>query len=61
MSSILTFKIAAQKRAPKSTPLDFVVARFAREHDEHLSPMFGCYLCLHNEPRSKARELPAAA
>jgi hypothetical protein len=61
MSSILAFKIAAQKRAPKSTALDLVVARFAREHDEHLSPILGCYLCLHNEPRSEARELPAAA
>jgi hypothetical protein len=61
MTSILTFKPEATKKSPKPSALDLVVARFAREHDEHVAPIVGCYLCLHNEPRSQARELPVAA
>ena len=29
------------------SPLDIVVARHARSHDDHVSPIVGCYLCLH--------------
>jgi hypothetical protein len=61
MSSILTFKPAATKKAPKPSALDLTIARFAREHDDHVAPIVGCYMCLHNEPRSQSRELPAAA
>jgi hypothetical protein len=61
MSSILQFKIAAQRRVPVPTALDVVVARFAREHDAHVSPIVGCYMCLHNEPGRKSQEMRAAA
>ena len=61
MSSILTFKPAPAKKASKPSALEVVVARFASEHDDHVAPVVGCYLCLHNEPRSQSRELPAAA
>jgi hypothetical protein len=61
MSSILTFKPVSAKKSSKPSALDLVVARFAREHDDHVAPVVGCYLCLHNEPRTQARELPAAA
>jgi hypothetical protein len=65
MSSLFMFKRAvepaATKKAPKLSALELVVARFAREHDDHVAPIVGCYLCLHNEPRTQSRELPVAA
>lgn len=40
--------------------LDIAIARHARRHDSHVSPLVGCYLCLIGFPRS-VRELRAAA
>jgi len=39
--------------------LDRLTAAYARVHADHESPLVGCYLCLHNEPRR--REVLAAA
>jgi hypothetical protein len=58
--SIFTFRPTPAKKFARPSAFDLVVARFAREHDEHVAPIVGCYLCLHNEPRSP-RELLAAA
>jgi hypothetical protein len=46
---------------PKGTALDRVIAQFARSHVTHISPIVGCYQCLHNEPRVTSRALLAAA
>ena len=40
--------------------LERLVARYARVHESHVSPLVGCYRCLLNEPR-EARELRLAA
>ena len=47
----------------RPTALDRVIAYHARGHEMHVSPIVGCYQCLHNEPRvaSQGLELPAAA
>jgi hypothetical protein len=45
--------------------LDIVTARHAAAHRDgaHVSPIFGCYLCLHGVrvPAPEVRELEAAA
>jgi hypothetical protein len=40
--------------------LDIVIARYARNHGSHVSPLVGCYLCLTGVPHT-ARERRAAA
>ena len=45
----------------KPTALDRVIAYHDRGHGMHVSPIVGCYQCLHNEPRVAGLELPAAA
>ncbi len=40
--------------------LDIVIARHARNHGTHVSPLVGCYLCLIGFPHV-VRELRAAA
>lgn len=55
----------AIKKSTGSSPirlslLDIVIARHARNHDSHESPLVGCYLCLIGAPRN-VRELRAAA
>ncbi len=57
MSSIYAFR--PQPTTPSA--LDRVVARFARAHFLHISPIVGCYECLHNEPRVPRSRLLAAA
>ena len=44
----------------KLSLLDIVIARYARQHDRHVSPLVGCYMCLTGVPLS-ARGLRAAA
>lgn len=62
MSVITALRPRRSRRAPTSpSALDRVVARFARSHAVHVSPIVGCYLCLHNEPRTAVKALPAAA
>jgi hypothetical protein len=62
MPSITAYQSARSRFAlTKPTALDRVIARFARSHSMHVSPIVGCYQCLHNEPRVASRELPAAA
>jgi hypothetical protein len=40
--------------------LDIVIARHARAHDQHVSPLLGCYLCLMGTQRG-LRSMQAAA
>lgn len=40
--------------------LERLVARYAKVHDSHVSPLVGCYRCLLDEPRSP-RQLRLAA
>ena len=40
--------------------LDIAVARHARSHDDHTSPIVGCYPCLHGVARFE-RNIRAAA
>ena len=44
----------------KVSLLDIVIARYARQHGDHVSPLVGCYLCLTGVPHT-VRELRAAA
>jgi len=55
----------AARKSTRSNPtrlslLDIAIARHARNHDSHESPLVGCYLCLIGAPRN-VRELRAAA
>ena len=59
MSTITQFKLTRSVAESRSA-LDRLTAAYARVHDQHASPLVGCYLCLHNEPR-QPRELEAAA
>ncbi len=59
MPSIIPFRVA-RRAASQRSALDSLVAAYARVHDEHVSPLVGCYLCLHDEPRHH-RELARAA
>ena len=59
MSTVTQFK-------PSRTPatdvhaLERLTAAYAEVHFEHETPLVGCYLCLHGEPR-RPREVAAAA
>ena len=59
MSTLIPFRVA-RRAASERTALDSLVAAYARVHHEHVSPLVGCYLCLHDEPRQR-RELAKAA
>jgi hypothetical protein len=59
MSTITQLKLA-RSGAESRSALDRLTAAYARVHDQHTSPLVGCYLCLHNEAR-RPRELEAAA
>ena len=62
MSSITVFQPARPRSAMTTlSALDVVVARFARAHATHMSPIVGCYQCAHDEPRVPSQELRAAA
>ena len=52
MSSIITLATRTARNVAKPSALDLVIARFAREHDWHVTPIVGCYLCLHNVARA---------
>jgi hypothetical protein len=60
MSAIIAFKPSSKKKPATPSALDIVVAHWAREHDEHIAPIVGCYQCLHNEPRSRQQQSAAA-
>ena len=60
MNSSPTSKISSASRPTRLSLLDIVIARHARNHDAHESPIVGCYLCLTGAPRL-GHELRAAA
>lgn len=60
MSSTIPFKPARPAATVKTGALERLTAAYALVHDTHISPLVGCYLCLHNVPR-RPRELAAAA
>ena len=60
MNSSPTSKISSASGLTRLSLLDIVIARHARNHDAHESPIVGCYLCLTGAPRI-GRELRAAA
>jgi hypothetical protein len=60
MTSSPTAKISAASSLTLLSVLDIVIARYARSHGTHESPIVGCYLCLTGAPRI-VRELRAAA
>ncbi len=60
--SLITAFLPRRRTAPaEPSALDRVVAQFARSHAMHITPILGCYQCLHGEPRIIVRELAAAA
>jgi len=61
--SPISLKAIAARKSTRPSVLDLVVARFDREHDDHVTPIVGCYACLHNEPREARarREVRIAA
>jgi hypothetical protein len=61
MSAIVAFRPTQTRFAPYRISLDLLIARYARAHATHVSPIVGCYQCLHDEPRIVSRELPVAA
>jgi hypothetical protein len=48
MTSLLALNARTARATARPSVLDVVIARFAREHDQHLAPIVGCYLCQHN-------------
>jgi hypothetical protein len=60
MNSSTTSKKSASSSPTRLSLLDIVIARHARSHGAHESPIVGCYLCLTGAPRN-VRELRAAA
>ena len=60
MSSIITLNTRTTRSVAKPSALDLVIARFAREHDRHVSPIVACHLCLHNIARVPRALLAAA-
>jgi hypothetical protein len=59
MSSIIPFTLARRATTSRRA-LERLTAAYARAHHERVSPLVGCYLCLHSAPR-RPRELAAAA
>jgi hypothetical protein len=57
MSSVIAFD---RRHTAKPSALDLVIARFARDHDQHITPIVGCYLCLHHVARASRAILIAA-
>jgi hypothetical protein len=60
MNSVTNSTKATASIPTKLSLLDIVIARYARQHGDHVSPLVGCYLCLTGVPHA-ARELRAAA
>jgi hypothetical protein len=60
MNSTHSSKNASASSPTRLSLLDIVIARHARSHGNHESPIVGCYLCLTGGPRN-VRELRAAA
>lgn len=60
MNSIPAARKPIRPNPTRLSLLDIAIARHARNHDSHESPLVGCYLCLIGAPRN-VRELRAAA
>ncbi len=51
MSAPIPFTPPRPATPAPTSALDRLTATYALVHDEHASPLVGCYLCLHGEPR----------
>ena len=59
MATIIPFTVSLRATSSRRA-LDRLTSTYARSHPTHVSPMVGCYLCLHSVPRRR-QELAAAA
>ena len=51
MHSPITFNLFPKRPTRRPTALERLTSAFARSHQAHVSPIVGCYLCLHGVPR----------
>ena len=59
MATIIPFTVSLRATSSRRA-LDRLTASYARSHVTHVSPLVGCYHCLHGVPR-RPQELAAAA
>jgi hypothetical protein len=60
MPATIDFKFPTRPASRKASALERLTRAFARSHHAHMTPIVGCYLCLHNVAR-RPLELAAAA
>jgi hypothetical protein len=60
MYATIQFRLFPIRTTRIPTALERLTAAFARSHHLHVTPIVGCYLCLHNVPRRPV-ELASAA
>jgi hypothetical protein len=60
MPATIQFKFATRPAIRKTSALERLTAVYAQAHHGHQTPIFGCYLCLHNVAR-RPLELASAA
>jgi hypothetical protein len=60
MTSTIPFR-RRRVAAPGRHALQRLTAAYGRSHDSHVSPLVGCYLCLHDVPRGRVEARLVAA
>jgi hypothetical protein len=51
MPATIQFKFATSPATRKASALERLTRAFARSHYAHVTPIVGCYLCLHDVVR----------
>jgi hypothetical protein len=51
MPATIQFKFPTRPAIPKPSALERLTAAYGRSHHTHVTPIVGCYLCLHDAPR----------
>jgi hypothetical protein len=55
MYATIQFRLFPIRTNRIPTALERLTAVYARSHHSHVTPIVGCYLCLHNVPPSAGR------
>jgi hypothetical protein len=51
MPATIEFRFPTRPASRKASALERVTRAFGRSHHAHVTPIVGCYLCLHNVAR----------
>jgi hypothetical protein len=60
MPATIQFKFPTRPATDKPSALERLTAAYGRSHHAHVTPIVGCYLCLHDAAR-RPLELASAA